>query len=253
MRGPDGNGLPHPFRINLEADFSNIVQFDVGPKEHECPDCHALLWDTETPSLCCGKGKVRLPPRRQPPEPLRSLFSGQHPLSAHFISKARAYNNVFALASTRANLRTFPTGPSNLFVAGGRVYHRVGPLTPATDAEGQQLRPSFGQIYILGGEEREAQARSDVMQGLNADLVREIQQCMHQHNPFVQAFVTFGEQHAENPAPNVALLISSNMPDRQYGRPTAREVAVFIPGEHAVGVVFAAIACIGTYMAYHRH
>ncbi|KAL0815148.1 hypothetical protein Bca101_071591 [Brassica carinata] len=50
-----------------------------------CPDCLAIVWNEEAVvqetqnsprkfSICCQQGRIKLPPRRQPPSPMKELL-----------------------------------------------------------------------------------------------------------------------------------------------------------------------------------
>jgi hypothetical protein len=75
-----------------------------------CPKCGALIWYEERAeksqgkfvlkiSMCCKKGKVTLPPIKEPPILLRNLFNGVHPKSSTFLTNIRSYNNMFSFTS----------------------------------------------------------------------------------------------------------------------------------------------------------
>ena len=51
----------------------------------ECNFCHALKWADETKGMCCKGGKVSLQHIGYPPEPLKSLLSGENSESKHFL------------------------------------------------------------------------------------------------------------------------------------------------------------------------
>lgn len=80
---------------------------DAGLMEFECVHCGALHFKNEKTgkyplnkgphqlqgqpfySICCAKGKVKLALHQDPPQPLRGLLDGSHPLSAHFLKECR--------------------------------------------------------------------------------------------------------------------------------------------------------------------
>ncbi|KAF2545660.1 hypothetical protein F2Q70_00020990 [Brassica cretica] len=50
-----------------------------------CPDCQAIVWNAEAVvqetrnsprrfNICCQQGRIKLPPRRQPPSPMKELL-----------------------------------------------------------------------------------------------------------------------------------------------------------------------------------
>ncbi len=54
-------------------------------------------------SLCCSRGKVKLPPVKPPPTGLMRYFSGEHQHSAVFLKEIRRLNSSFAFASLEAD------------------------------------------------------------------------------------------------------------------------------------------------------
>ncbi|KAI8430404.1 hypothetical protein MSG28_000687 [Choristoneura fumiferana] len=40
--------------------------------------CNTLKWNGEANGMCCSAGKIRLDPILEPPEPLKSLLTGEH-------------------------------------------------------------------------------------------------------------------------------------------------------------------------------
>lgn len=75
---------------------NNYSQFSyIGDMCNVCIHCNAKKWKDEPPGLCCSGGKVKLAAFREPPEPLKSLIDGAHPLSKHFLDNSRKYNTLF--------------------------------------------------------------------------------------------------------------------------------------------------------------
>ncbi|KAF8115406.1 hypothetical protein N665_0027s0022 [Sinapis alba] len=101
-----------------------------------CPSCKALLWNEESLhgqnmrdekqfSLCCRKGRVRLPPVREPPSPLQELFE-----SSKFRPNIRVANSLLALTSMGAQVDQTVTGTPEPFtyLVHGQIIHRIGSL-----------------------------------------------------------------------------------------------------------------------------
>lgn len=85
------------FDYNFDSDY---IQFGcIGAMDVRCTHCNALKFDGETPGMCCGGGKVKLPDFESPPEPLRSLIFGTSATSKHFLSHIRKYNAAFQMTS----------------------------------------------------------------------------------------------------------------------------------------------------------
>ena len=84
------------FNCDPTIDYVNDPMVKIGKMgDIKCPHCKALKWTGETPGMCCAGGKVKLPSLGTPPEPLKSLLSGQHPRSREFLTNARKYNSFF--------------------------------------------------------------------------------------------------------------------------------------------------------------
>lgn len=91
-------------RMGLRYDPNvDISPNNVGLMNQQCRWCNALKFNGESEGFCCQKGKVRLAPIHQPPDCLRSLLNGDHPLSDEFFKNIRAYNNSFQMTSFKAN------------------------------------------------------------------------------------------------------------------------------------------------------
>jgi hypothetical protein len=129
---------------------------DIGDMDIACLSCGALIWFAERAgkdkgnnelkvSMCCKKGKVTIPPMREPPPLLRSLFNGDHPKSSNFIVNIRSYNNMFSFTSMGGKIdsgKDDGPGPPH-FVVSGQNYRRLGSLIPSDGG-----RPKFAQLYI---------------------------------------------------------------------------------------------------------
>ena len=78
------------------------------------PLCGAKLWESEKLStstkswykfsLCCGQGKVVLPPLASPPEMLMHLLTAADKRGREFRDNIRAYNSALSFASLGVNL-----------------------------------------------------------------------------------------------------------------------------------------------------
>jgi hypothetical protein len=78
-----------------------------------CQKCGALVWIEEKSggsirdplfSICCNKGKVKLPEHKGLPQYIETLLSQSNELGKHFVEKIRAYNSLFAFTSFKANV-----------------------------------------------------------------------------------------------------------------------------------------------------
>ena len=85
--------------------FPNAGRFTFAPFTARRPDCKAHVLDAERRaapvdrtrrtaaySICCDRGRVRLPPIEDSPEPLATLLREQSPRAAAFRNNIRAYD-----------------------------------------------------------------------------------------------------------------------------------------------------------------
>lgn len=88
-------------------EYDTITEDYIGKLEHICPHCNALAFEDEKInggySLCCHKGKVKLPQFKGPNKELKKLFTGNSSLAKNFKENIRKYNNACAFASMVSN------------------------------------------------------------------------------------------------------------------------------------------------------
>lgn len=84
--------------------YKDLPCLDIGPLNVVCGHCQALKFASETPGLCCMGGKVKLPPLRPPPEPLKTLLIAETPESNHFLKNIQKYNGCFQMTSFGAQV-----------------------------------------------------------------------------------------------------------------------------------------------------
>ena len=163
----------------------------IGEMKDNCEYCGAIKFKKETSSLCCLNGKVALPHFPEPPEELRKLWFEETPEAKVFRKHTRVINNAVCLSSVSVHERTFTNfNPSVIFQ--GRVVQRMGPLQaePGT-------RPCFAQLYVLDSS-LETTTRfmnmtipADTPQNTKnilKKLLQNVQQVMHDNNPFIKDF-----------------------------------------------------------------
>lgn len=142
----------------IAFDYDPVIEYSAHSKiiienmDQECNYCNALKFKNETAGMCCSSGKVILPPLSLPPEPFKSLMSGEGAESKLFLKHIRKCNCCFQMTSFGANIinNTDSRGCNfdSTFKIQGQVYHQIGSLMPMP-AE----RPKFLQIYFMGDEE----------------------------------------------------------------------------------------------------
>ena len=81
------------------------------------------------------------------------------------------------------------TGTSGIysFRVHGEMYHSIGTILPDNEA-----RPQFAQIYVYDTE-HELQNRMNVMPNLDPVILEELQQMLHDVNPYCEMFKQAGD------------------------------------------------------------
>ncbi|UYV80016.1 hypothetical protein LAZ67_18001431, partial [Cordylochernes scorpioides] len=217
------------FNYSVAVEYFKHPLISLGMMDTTCRFCGALRWKDESSGMCCSNGKVRLPLIDLPPEPLRSLLSGENSDSVHFLRNIRKYNSCFQMTSfgteNQTHSVTFPT----TFSIQGQVYHRIGSLMPS---ENQPSR--FLQIYFMVNDDDDDDIQTDrrcqQIQGVRRNILQGLQRMLHQHNLLVQQFKTALE-NLPSDAYRVVVNADRTPPGqhpRRYNAPTANEVAVVL-------------------------
>ena len=193
--------------------------------------CGALKFEKETDSLCCSKGNVKLDgfPQLQPF--LQHLYEGTDNNSKHFLSNIRKYNCAFQMTSFGCN-EVSMAGFNLSFRIQGQVYHLIGSIVPS---EGES--PKFAQIYFIDDRESEIVTRSAIVNGLKPDIIRGINQLLHESNHYVELFKVAKELfEQENDPTNIKIVINetkrpSGEHSRRYNSPLSNEIGVLMPSD----------------------
>ena len=192
----------------------------IGTMTVVCRYCSALKFPSQTPSTCCGDGKIVLDPFPAPPQPILDLFKSQSEDGKIFRKNARSINNAVCLTSLKNHWE--PRGswqPSVIFQ--GRIQTRVGPIqhTPGDN-------PIFAQLYVLDADmERTTRFNNMVLPSETSlqdrtilqELLQTVQDCLHESNPFIHDFKQILEIPDEEIA-NGKLIISARAPTGEHTR-----------------------------------
>ena len=173
-------------RRRSETRALNDIGHDAGNMNIMCTFCGALMWATENESLCCARGQVTLPPLPALPVFMQVPLAGSDTYSRTFGEKIRANNTSLAFASLGAQEGLLPPGVY-CFRIRGEIYHSIGTILPN---ESLNEQPRFAQICIYDTE-NEISNRMGWNEQLNPVIVQELQQFLHQANPFVQVNTLF--------------------------------------------------------------
>lgn len=236
--------------------YKDLPCLDIGPLNVVCSHCQALKFASETPGLCCMGGKVKLTPLTPPPEPLKTLLSGETPESNNFLKNIQKYNGCFQMTSFGAqvidehgfnptfkvmssskkwHLLHFGTLnsshlhlPSNIQIQ-GQIHHRAGSLLPQPNQDHK-----FLQIYFIGNSSDELDQSCAIFNAMKREIIHQLQEFLHEHNALVQLFKTALESM---PSDNYNIIIRADKRPtgehaRQFNAPTIDEVAVVIVGEN---------------------
>ena len=236
---PPGNNPP-PIRLPPGGRvYAEPIQIHyLGPMNIQCPECRALHFDCEKLSkstrarkrfgICCLEGKVQLPALPQWPQELQRLYENNR----DFVHNIRQYNNTFAFTSLGVEVDRHTVqgpGPAAFRIHGG-LYHLMGSLLPRENEV-----PSFAQLYIHDPHEAVA-IRQQRNGNLNADVLRELNDMLFNHHPYVQVFKHAHQILNARPEANqsdlrVRLHYNEATDARRYNLPTANEIAAVIPGD----------------------
>lgn len=178
------------FDYDPQIEYSAHPKVTIGDMTKECEHCHALKFKNETAGMCCASGKVVLPALNPPPEPLKSLMSGESSDSKLFLRKIKKFNSCFQMTSFAANiiLNTDRQGRNfeSTFTIRGQVYHRLGSLLPMPNQP-----PRFLQIYFMGNEEDQVNLRcenSHIVQIQERSIVSSLETFLAENNQLIQLF-----------------------------------------------------------------
>ena len=197
----------------------------------QCSNCGALKFEKETDSLCCSKGKVQLDAFPQPQPFLQHLYEGVDSNGKHFLANIRKYNSAFQMTSFGCN-EVSMAGFNPSFRIQGQIYHLIGSIIPT-----QGESPKFAQIYFIDNQESEVATRSAIINGLKPDIIRGINQLLHQTNHYVELFKVAKEIFEQEYTPtNVRIVINetkrpSGEHSRRYNRPLSDEIGVLMPND----------------------
>ena len=167
----------------------------------QCLNCGALKFAKE---LCCSKGKIQLDVFPQPQPFLQHLYEGvdSNGNLKHFLASIRKYNSAFQMTSFGCN-EVSMAGFNPSFRIQGQVYHLIGSIVPT-----QGESPKFAQIYFIDNKESDVATRSAIINGLKPDIIRGINQLLHQTNHYVELFKVAKEIFEQEDTPtNVRIVI----------------------------------------------
>ncbi|CAH9124107.1 unnamed protein product [Cuscuta epithymum] len=169
--------------------------------------------------MCCSKGEFVLTSTEMP-EQLVQLFTAHDPLSKHFRSCVRTYNNTFAFTSIgiynydkslcRRNQGIYT------FRVQGQIYHFINDLLP------DGCPPRNLQLYFYDTDHA-LSSRLESTDRLDKDVVQVLMEVMCA-NPYAQFFKTLGDVEQ---AGEFSIVLNGNpcLDQHVYNRPATSQVA----------------------------
>lgn len=204
----------------------------------DCPSCGALVWSSESTekssdgkplfSICCQRGRVRLPKVKEPPEVLSRLMNQRS-----FKDKIRVANSLLAFTSIGANVdKSVMSGQGPYtFRIQGQNHHKMGSILPV---EGKP--PKFLQLYVFDTE-NEIQNRMRIItpgsggEKLEEKVVEELVRMMDENNWLAKEFRKARDRFKSGTCEDFTIrLIGQKNKGRQFDLPTAEETAGLIIG-----------------------
>ncbi|TYJ54441.1 hypothetical protein B9479_004951 [Cryptococcus floricola] len=219
-----------------------VAQYSLGPCDYKCDKCGALHWAAERPaddqhsteheaafSACCSKGNVILPTPLEPPPFLKTLWTANTLEAKEFRKQVRNYNGAMAMASMnfkKQDKSVYGAKGVYTFSISGRVYHQIGSLLPPPDGNVR-----WAQIYIADmSPDQRAETRQGIFHNLcQPNVLRNIEEVMFSHNPYVQSILTCKERMDRNNQNNAHLHLHMSQEGhdpRTYNTPTSNDVAL---------------------------
>ena len=181
------------FGDQIVHDLDKIKAESIGFMNHECTECGALKWKTETATLCCNNGKVHIPSFPDPPQYLKYLWTADTIDARLFREQSRPFNNALALSSIKVAERRFQGGFTPSVVFEEKVQQLYGPLL----ADHNET-PRFSQLYVHdpATENTMRIANMNLPKSLSKkqietvkNIMPKLQQLMKEVNPFVKDFM----------------------------------------------------------------
>lgn len=216
----------HAFHYNSSIAYENLQQINIGKMNIICNYCNALRFPGESKNMCCSSGRVCLPQSKSLPEPLQSLLNNTHEKSKTFLPFLRKYNACFNMTSFRTSGNAVKPEIFT-FKVQGQIYHQVGSLIAENENDAE-----FLQIYFMGNEEEEVRKRKEIVPDTDIQLLRELQNMLHNHNEYIKIFKTAMDFETNN---DFQVIIKANRRPvgghaRVFNSPLTNEVAIIIDG-----------------------
>nr|KAJ0226417.1 hypothetical protein LSAT_V11C100047890 [Lactuca sativa] len=236
----NGGDIIQPTHVGISTGY-----LDHGDRNVVCELCHAKLWKDESSrgnktgdkifSLCCGYGKVELPPLKEPPQSYKQLYLEINSKSKYFMKNIRRYNSMFSFTSMGGKVDSSINkgNAPYIFRLSGQNYHSIGSLLPTNGCQ-----PRFSQLYIYDTE-NETSNRQKCFGGTKHDSTSADDSTDLQIIEYLKLMLDSNNEldvrdvFNSNPRADLKLrIIGKRKHDgRTYNLPTASEVAALIVGD----------------------
>ncbi|XP_022031084.1 uncharacterized protein LOC110932031 [Helianthus annuus] len=224
---------------------------DHGDQVLTCQVCSAKLWTSEGGkdrltinkicySMCCGYGKVQLPPLKDAHPSYQNLFSSSNAKSKSFLKNIRRYNSMFSFTSMDGKVESNINKGNAPFIyrISGQNYHCMGSLKPPDGNEAK-----FCQLYIHDTENeitnrqalfsKRTKPSSPTDKELDVEMIEYLRALLDSQNMLVKTYRMVRDHFHQSPEANLSLrLIYRRENDgRTYNLPTTSEVAALVVGD----------------------
>uniref|UniRef100_A0A0D3BBU1 Helitron helicase-like domain-containing protein n=1 Tax=Brassica oleracea var. oleracea TaxID=109376 RepID=A0A0D3BBU1_BRAOL len=236
--------------VSSTAMSRNNIKFDVAGRYRRptvnkwdlvtCPSCQAVVWTSEAVvqetrnttrkfSICCQQGRVQLPPKRQPPSPLKELLD-----RPSFMLQIRVANGMLAFTSMGGQIdHTVTSTPGPFaFRLHGQTHHRIGSLLPP---EGKL--PQFSQLYIVDTDNELENRKKAFNKGKSAltvddNLIAELIKMLDENNHLAKTLRHARDRILSGDTVEFSItLVNQKHRGRQYDLPTAGEIGGLLVGD----------------------
>ncbi|GKD84180.1 hypothetical protein Tco_1351019 [Tanacetum coccineum] len=203
VEAPTDQNYPHVAASNFGSSSARPqddtqAYMDLGDCDQQCRHYGCLFFYSERLRgasyarqaeyhLCCGRGKIYMPPDPDPPIFIKRLLK-----DANFLEHIRAYNQMFAMTSFGAKIDDSVNtrrGPY-VFKISGQIHHWIGSLCPE---EG----------------------------GLNPEIVQGLVHVLDEHNGLVRLFRTARDRCRAGDVPGFKIRLYNMGGVRGYELPTS--------------------------------
>ncbi|KAF8100721.1 hypothetical protein N665_0218s0059 [Sinapis alba] len=231
-----------PFREHIRLEFHSKKELKAYDKWEIvlCRSCKALLWNAEAIggqtnrvnkefTLCCQRGRVRLPTVREPLSPMLELLE-----SPKFRPHIRIANSLLAFTSMSAQIDHSVTGTTGPFTfrVHGQIIHRIGSLFPE---DGNN--PEYLQLYIFNTDNEIKNRKRALTKGssslaLEDNIIVQLIEMLDINNHLAKTFRHARDLFRATGTIEYSItLVSQPNKCRKYDMPTASEVGGLVVGD----------------------